>query len=85
MPEKRVAIVTGSSRGIGAAIARRLAAEDYRVCINDVSANKAGTDALAEELSSKHGDKSAIGIVADVTSSSEVKKMIEEAVEKLVS
>jgi len=80
---KRTAIVTGSSRGIGEAIVRRLAAEGYAVAVNDVSANKAGIDKLVAELNEKHGDKSAIGIVADVTSSSEVKSMVQETVEKL--
>jgi meso-butanediol dehydrogenase / (S,S)-butanediol dehydrogenase / diacetyl reductase len=80
---KRTAIVTGSSRGIGEAIARRLAQEGYAVTINDVSANKAGIDKLVAELNDKHGNGSAHGIVADVTNSSEVQTMIKESVEKL--
>ncbi|KAK5196344.1 hypothetical protein LTR92_003889 [Exophiala xenobiotica] len=80
---KRTAIVTGSSRGIGEAIIRRLAAESYAVCVNDVSANKAGIDKLVSELNEKHGSGSAIGVVADVTSSSEVQSMIKESVDKL--
>jgi NAD(P)-dependent dehydrogenase (short-subunit alcohol dehydrogenase family) len=51
--------------------------------VNDVSANKAGIDKLVSELNSQHGDNAAIGVAADVTSSAEVKKMIEESVEKL--
>jgi NAD(P)-dependent dehydrogenase (short-subunit alcohol dehydrogenase family) len=53
------------------------------VCINDVSANKAGIDKLVSELNSQHGDNTAHGIVADVTKSSEVKSMISESVSKL--
>lgn len=62
---------------------RRLAQEGFRVCVNDVGANQAGIDKLVSELNSKHGDNTAIGVVADVTSSAEVKKMVEESVEKL--
>ena len=67
----------------GEAIVRRLAQEGYAVCINDVSANKAGIDKLVEELNSHHGDKTAIGVVADVTSSSDVKSMIDQSVKEL--
>ncbi|OAP65235.1 hypothetical protein AYL99_01207 [Fonsecaea erecta] len=80
---KRTAIVTGSSRGIGESIVRRLAAEGYAVCVNDVSANKSGIDKVVSELNSAHGSGTAIGVVADVTSSEEVQSMIKESVEKL--
>jgi len=80
---KRSAIVTGSSRGIGEAIVRRLAKEGYHVCINDVAANKEGVDKLAAELNKEHGDGKAIGVVADVTKSAEVEALIKESVEKL--
>lgn len=53
------------------------------MCINDVSANKAGIDAVVADLNSKHGDGTAIGVVADVTSAEEVVSMIEESVSKL--
>ena len=67
----------------GEAIARRLATEGYAVCINDVSANKAGIDKLVSELNSTHGEKSAFGHVCDVTKSSEVQAMIKESVSQL--
>ncbi|KFY98372.1 hypothetical protein V500_01704 [Pseudogymnoascus sp. VKM F-4518 (FW-2643)] len=81
--QKRTAIVTGSSRGIGEAIARRLAAEGYAVTINDIAANKAGAVSLAAELNETYGDGTSTGIIADVTSPLEVKSMIEESVKQL--
>ena len=67
----------------GEAIARRLAAEKYAVCINDVHANKSGIDTLVAELNEKYGERTAIGIVADVTKSSEIQSMIDESVKAL--
>lgn len=53
------------------------------MCVNDVSANNAGIDKLVAELNKMHGSGSAIGVVADVTSSSDVRSMIKESVDKL--
>ena len=46
---ERIALVTGSSRGIGRAVARKLAAEGYAVCIN-YRERQDCADALAMEL-----------------------------------
>jgi NAD(P)-dependent dehydrogenase (short-subunit alcohol dehydrogenase family) len=53
------------------------------VCVNDVDANQAGIDKLVGELNEKHGSGTAIGVAADVTSSTEVQSMIKESVDKL--
>jgi 3-oxoacyl-[acyl-carrier protein] reductase len=67
---KRVAIVTGASRGIGVAIARRLAQEGFAVAINYASSAKEA-EALAAEL------PSAIAVRADVSNADDVKRMFD--------
>ena len=71
------AIVTGSSRGIGAAIARRLGALGHGVCVNYVS-NKDRARAVAEEIEAAGGR--AIVVQADVGDRQQVQRMVEESV-----
>jgi 3-oxoacyl-[acyl-carrier protein] reductase len=76
----QVAIVTGASRGIGAAVARRLAKDGFAVAINYASSSKEA-DALVAELASK-GAK-AIAVKADVSKADEVRAMFEVVEQQL--
>lgn len=77
---RKVAIVTGASRGIGAVIARQLAAEGFAVAINYASsANEAS--ALVVEL--RQAGHTAIAIKADVASSADVARLFDETEQQL--
>jgi 3-oxoacyl-[acyl-carrier protein] reductase len=74
----RVAVVTGAGQGVGAAIARYLAAHGAKVAVNDYVADRA--EAVAAEITNAGGN--AIGIQADVTSYPDVERAVEGAREK---
>ncbi|RYO91839.1 hypothetical protein DL762_001919 [Monosporascus cannonballus] len=79
--EGRNAIVTGSSRGIGKAIAIRLASDGYNVCINDIPANKKGCEEVVGEIQAL--GRQACVAVADVSKRDEVKQMVQTSVDVL--
>ena len=75
------AIVTGSSRGIGAAIARALAAEGMNVCLNCSSERSLpATEQLAKDIAAEFGVQT-IAVVANVASADEAQAMADAALE----
>lgn len=76
--EKKVAVVTGAGRGIGKAIATRLAEEGAKVILNDV--DLAFAENVAQKL--KLMGRETLAIKADVSNWQEVEPMFEEAAER---
>jgi 3-oxoacyl-[acyl-carrier protein] reductase len=72
----RTAIVTGSGRNIGRAIALSLAAQGARVVVNGHS-DRAAVDAVVEEI--RGGGAEAIGVMADVSQDPEVARLVAQA------
>lgn len=76
--QDKTLVVTGGSSGIGAAIARRAAAEGARVVIDHLGATEAAT-ALVTEISNAGGQ--AIAVEADVSRVADLERLIATAVE----
>ena len=70
----KTAIVTGASRGIGRAIALKLAEEGWCVAVNYHSSQKE-----AEELVSLIGQGASIAVCADVSQKAEACRLVREA------
>ncbi|TYR79788.1 glucose 1-dehydrogenase [Priestia megaterium] len=75
----KVAIVTGGSKGIGAAITRELASQEVRVAVN-YNSSKESAEAIVNEIKENGGE--AIAIQADVSYVDQAKQLVEETKEK---
>lgn len=75
--KEKVILVTGSSRGIGAAIALKLANAGAKIIVN-YAGGKDAADEVVSEIIKQGGD--AIALQADVSKSEDVKKLFEAAI-----
>ncbi|MES2507236.1 MAG: glucose 1-dehydrogenase [Verrucomicrobiota bacterium] len=73
--ENKVAVVTGASKGIGASIAKHLAAEGAAVVVNYAS-SKAGADKVVDEITLKGGR--AIAVQGDVSKKADIDQLFAE-------
>jgi len=71
----KVAVVTGASKGIGASIAKNLAAEGASVVVNYAS-SKSGADKVVAEITSAGGK--AVAVQADVSKKADVDRLFAE-------
>src|SRR5215813_5474627 len=72
----KVAVVTGASKGIGASIARHLAAEGAAVVVNYAS-DKAGADRVVSAVTGEGGR--AVAVQANVAKPADIKRLFVEA------
>ena len=77
---KKIILITGGSRGIGAAIALRAADAGYAVCISFLN-HQAAADALVASITDKGG--TAIAVRADVAVDADVVRMFKQVDESL--
>ncbi|EMJ3469336.1 SDR family NAD(P)-dependent oxidoreductase [Vibrio harveyi] len=77
---QKVVIITGASRGIGAATAKRLAAQGYSVCVNYRTQTDAATQ-VVNEIEENGGN--AIAIQADVSNEQQVLSLFEQTEQAL--
>jgi 3-oxoacyl-[acyl-carrier protein] reductase len=77
--QPRTAIVTGGARGIGAAIAKRLASDGLQVAVLDL--DEAGAKATAAAIAEAGGK--AIGVAADVSDEDAVRAAVEQVARDL--
>lgn len=74
----KVAVVTGSSRGIGRAIVERMAEQGAKVVVS--ARNAEPCRELAAAINAKFGDGRAIAIAANISSKEQLKHLVEETI-----
>ena len=77
--QDRITLVTGSSSGIGSAVAKSMAAEGAKVIVNYARSSK-GAEAVVKEIKATGGE--AIAIQADISQEDQVKSMFQQIFEQ---
>jgi NAD(P)-dependent dehydrogenase (short-subunit alcohol dehydrogenase family) len=72
----KVAIVTGSSRGIGLAIAAALASHGAKVAIS--SRKQDACDEVAQAINAEHGEGRAIAVAANISSKDDLQNLVDQ-------
>ena len=72
----KVVVVTGSSRGIGLAIAAAMAEHGAKVVIS--SRKQDACDEVAHAINAQHGDNRAIAVAANISSKDDLQKLVDE-------
>ena len=71
----QVAVITGSSRGIGQAIAERMAEHGAKVVIS--SRKQDACDAVAEAINARHGAGTALAVAANISSKDALQNLVD--------
>ncbi len=77
----KVAVVTGSSRGIGKAIAQRFVEQGARVVVS--SRKQDACQAVVDEITASHGEGSAIPIAASISSKEALTQLVAQTNDRL--
>ncbi|NRB32021.1 MAG: SDR family oxidoreductase [Rhizobiaceae bacterium] len=72
----KTAIITGSSRGIGKAIAEQMAAHGAKVVIS--SRKLAACEAVADAINKQHGEGTAMAVAANISSKDELQNLVDQ-------
>lgn len=77
----RVALITGAGRGIGRAIAERLAEDGQDIIVADVPGAQENIDAVVAAIEQR--GRRAVGVTGDVSNPADIERMIQEGTDAL--